>query len=258
MQLRTTLAIVSLAVSPVVFGQDFGGWEFGGDFDGWEGQGEWEGEGEVGVLITSGNTEETNINSRLGLVYEEAIWRNKGEFRSNFSETDDETTAEKYRGELQTDYKFEGSQYLFVRGAYEDDRFSGYDFQSSLTTGYGNRVWQRGERSFLDLSAGVGYRFNKLEEPDEDGNRDEEEAIGRLAGQFDYALSENALFRQKLSTEIGLDENNTITESETSLQSKVVGNLSMKLAYLVQHVSDEPEGSDDMDTEISLALLYGF
>lgn len=243
MQFRTTLAIVSLAVSPMVFGQDYEGWE---------------GEGEVGVLITSGNTEETNINSRLGLVYEEEEWRNKGEFRTTYSETDDETTAEKYRGELQTDYKFEGSQYVFVRGAYEDDRFSGYDFQASTTTGYGNRVWERGERSFLDLSAGVGYRFNKLEEPDEDGNRDEEAAIGRLAGQFDYALSEEALFRQKLSTEMGFDDNNTITESETSLQATVVGDLSMKLAYLVQHVSDEPEGNEATDTEISLALLYGF
>ncbi|KPP98720.1 YdiY family protein [Marinobacter sp. HL-58] len=243
MQFRTTLAIVSLAVSPMVVGDEFE---------------DWEGEAELGVLITSGNSEETDINSRLALVHEVAEWRNSGEFRSAFSESEDETTTEKYRGNLQSDYKFEGSQYLFVRGSYEDERFSGYDFQSSLTSGYGNRVWQRGERSFLDLSAGAGYRFNKLEEPDEDGNRDEEEAITRLAGQFDYALSENALFRQKLSTEIGLDENNTETESETSVQATVVGNLSMKAAYRVQHVSDEPAGSDDTDTEISLSLLYGF
>lgn len=243
MQFRTTVALVLLAMSPLAFGDDIESWD---------------GEGEVGVLITSGNTEETNINSRIALKYEEAEWRNTGEFRSAYSRSDDVTTAEKYRANLQSDYKFEGSQYVFVRGAYEDDRFSGYDFQSSLTTGYGNQIWQRGEDSFLDLSAGLGYRFNKLEEPDSDGNRDEEEAIARLAGQFDYALSENALFRQKLSTEIGLDENNTVTESETSLQATVVGNLSMKLAYLVQHISDEPEGADDTDTEISLSLLYGF
>ncbi|MDL0431324.1 DUF481 domain-containing protein [Marinobacter sp. TBZ242] len=243
MQFRATFLIVSLAVSPMVSGEEFE---------------DWEGEAELGVLITSGNTEETNINGRLGLLHEIDEWRNNGEFRSAYSETDDVTTSEKYQASIQSDYKFEGSQYLFLRGSYEDDRFSGYDFQSSLTTGYGNRVWQRGERSFLDLSAGLGYRFNKLEEPDENGNRDEEEAIARLAGQFDYALSENALFRQKLSTEIGLDENNTITESETSVQATVVGNLSMKAAYRVQHVSDEPEGSDDTDTEVSLSLLYGF
>ena len=159
---------------------------------------------------------------------------------------------------MQSDYKFEGSQYLFVRGAYEDDRFSGYDFQSSLTTGYGNRVWQRGKRSFLDLSVGGGYRFNRLEEPEADGNQEEEEAIARLAGKFDYALSETALFRQKLSAEIGLSENNTISESETSIQATVVGNLSMKAAYLVQYVSDEPEGSEDTDTQVSVSLLYGF
>jgi len=243
MQFRATLAVVTLVVSPMVMGEEVD---------------DWEGEGEVGILITSGNTEETNINGRLALIHEVAEWRNTGDFRSTYSETDDTTTAEKYRAELQSDYKFEGSQYLFVRGAYEDDRFSGYDFRSSMTTGYGNRVWQRGERSFLDLSVGGGYRFNKLEEPDEDGNRDEDEAIARLAGQFDYALSENALFRQKLSTEIGLSENNTISESETSIQATVVGNLSMKAAYLVQHVSDEPAGSEDTDTQLSVSLLYGF
>ncbi|MFO7993591.1 MAG: DUF481 domain-containing protein [Marinobacter sp.] len=243
MQFRTTVAIVSLAVSPTVLAEGFDNWE---------------GEGELGVLVTSGNSEETDINSRLGLIHEVADWRNTGEFRSSFSESEDTTTTEKYKAELQTDYKFEGSQYVFLRGSYEDDRFSGYDFQSSLTAGYGNRLWQRGERSFLDLSAGGGYRFNKLEEPDNDGDRDEKEAIARLAGQFDYALSDSALFRQKLSTEVGLDENNTVTESETSLQATVVGNLSMKAAYRVQHVSDEPEGSEATDTQVSLSLLYGF
>ena len=244
MQFRTTLAIITLTVAPTMV--------FGAEYDNWGG------EGEVGVLVTSGNTEETNINGRLGLLHEVSEWRNTGDFRSYYSETDDTTTAEKYSAEVQSDYKFEGSQYLFVRGAYEDDRFSGYDFQSSLTTGYGNRVWQRGKRSFLDLSVGGGYRFNRLEEPEADGNQEEEEAIARLAGKFDYALSETALFRQKLSAEIGLSENNTISESETSIQATVVGNLSMKAAYLVQYVSDEPEGSEDTDTQVSVSLLYGF
>lgn len=92
----------------------------------------------------------------------------------------------------------------------------------------------------------------------DDGEEEEKEAIARLAAQFDYALSENALFRQKLSTEIGLDENNVISQSETALKANVVGNLSMKLAYRVEHVSDAPAGSDSTDTETSISLLYGF
>lgn len=218
----------------------------------------WEGEAELGVLVTTGNTEETNINGRVGLKHEVADWRNTAEFRSAFSETEEVTTTEKYRAELESDYKFAERQYWFVRLFHEKDRFSGFEFQSSVTTGYGNRVWQAGERSFLDLSAGAGYRFNKLEEPNADGSRDDDEAIGRVAGRYDHALSENALFRQTLSVEMGLDDNETNTESETSIQADIVGGISMKAAYRVQHLSDPPAGSEDTDTELSVSLLYGF
>jgi putative salt-induced outer membrane protein YdiY len=218
----------------------------------------WEGEAELGVLNTTGNSDETNINSRLRLVQDLTNWRNSGSFRTLFSESDDQTTSEKYEANLETDYKFTDHQYLFLRGSYDDDRFSGFDFRSSVTTGYGNRVWNQGDRSFLDLSAGVGYRFNKLQEPNDDGERDEDEAIGSLSGQLDYALSETALFRQRLGTEVGFDNNDTITESETSIQASLLGNLSLKVAYLVTHFSDPPAGSASTDTETSLSLLYGF
>lgn len=218
----------------------------------------WEGETELGVLITTGNSEETNIRGRFGLAHETDRWRNIGEVRYAYTEAEDETTAERYGVEGEADLKFSEDQFWFFRGAYEGDRFSGYDFRSSVTTGYGHRVWELGEESFLDLSAGAGYRFNKLEEPDEDGNRDEDEVIGRVAGQFDFELSENALFRQQLSSEFGLTDNNAITESETALQASVIGDLSLKLAYRVTHVSDAPPASEKTDTETSISLLYGF
>ncbi|WP_328186147.1 DUF481 domain-containing protein [Marinobacter sp. OP 3.4] len=218
----------------------------------------WQGEAELGVLITTGNTEETNLKGRLALKEDGERWRNLVEVRSAYTEAEDETTAERYRGEAETNLKFSENSFFFLRGYYEDDRFSGYDFRSSATTGYGHRVWQLDELSFLDLSAGAGYRYNRLAEPDEDGERHEEEVIGRLAGQLDFALSENALFRQKLSTEFGFENNNTITESETSVQASVVGDLSLKIAYRVTHVSDPPQDSESTDTETSVSILYGF
>lgn len=243
MGIRKPLVIACMALAPMAQAQDSGNWK---------------GEAELGLLITSGNTEETKVNSRLGLKHETQTWRNTGEFSSRYTEAEDQTTAEEYKAALEADYKFDDQQYWFLRGSYEDDRFSGYDFESTLTTGYGNRVWQAGERSFLDLSVGGGYRYNKLKEDNADGRDVEEEAIARLAGQFDYAFSDTALFRQKLSTEIGLDDNNAITQSETALQTTIVGSLSMKAAFRVKHVSDAPAGSEKTDTETSLSLLYGF
>ncbi|MBQ0834145.1 YdiY family protein [Marinobacter sp.] len=249
MRFKKTVAIIAISAAPLAYGQD---------------DKNWEGEAELGVLMTSGNTDETNVNGRLGLVHEGIDWRNIAEFSSNYSESEnedtgeDQTTAEKYKAALETNYKFDESQYWFLRGTYEKDRFSGYDFESTATTGYGNRVWQRGERSFLDLSAGVGYRYNKLVVVNSDGDDAENEAIARLAAQFNYALSENALFHQKLSTEIGLDENNVISQSETAIKANIMGNLSMKAAYRVKHVSNAPAGTASTDTETSLSLLYGF
>ncbi|WP_166264049.1 DUF481 domain-containing protein [Marinobacter caseinilyticus] len=244
MQFPKMMMCLFMGMCPLAFGQSTGE--------------TWDGEAELGALITSGNSEETNINSRLGLVHETTSWRNLLELRSLYSEADDETTSERYSASAETNYKFSERQYWFLRGAYDDNRFTGYDFRTSATTGYGHRVWQNGERSFLDLSVGAGYRFNKLKQPNEAGRRSEQEAIARLAGQYDYALSDNALFRQKLSTEVGLDGNNTISESETSVQASVVGNVSMKAAYLVKHVSNPPAGAERIDTEMSLSLLYGF
>jgi putative salt-induced outer membrane protein YdiY len=221
-------------------------------------EGNYEGEAELGMLITSGNSEETSINSRLAGKYEGAVWRNTASFRSAYSEGKDETTAEKYRVDAEGNYKFGAHQYWFLRGSYDDDRFSGYEYQSSVTSGYGNRVWNTGERSFLDLSIGAGYRYNRLDVANEDGERNEDEVIGRLAAQLDYALSENALFRQKLSTEVGVDEGESISESETAIQASLAGNLSMKAAYRVKHVSDAPADSEKTDTETSITLLYGF
>lgn len=243
MSFRKTVAIIAISAAPLAWAQDGKNWE---------------GEAELGVLLTSGNTDETNINGRLGVVHEVTSWRNIAELSSTYAETDDETTAEKYKSALETNYKFDENQYWFLRGAHEKDRFSGYDFESTATTGYGNRVWQRGEKSFLDLSAGAGYRYNKLEEVNSDGTDVEKEAIARLAAQFRYALSANASFRQKLSTEIGLDENNVISQSETAIKANILGNLSMKAAYRVKHVSDAPADNTSTDTETSLSLLYGF
>lgn len=218
----------------------------------------WTGEAELGVLVTSGNTKQTNINGRVSLTQELENWRNQGELSTLSSSTSGTTTAERYSASAETDYKFSEQQFWFLRGSYDKQRFSGYRFRSSATTGYGNRVWKSGKRSFLDLTVGAGYRYNRLDMPNQYGADTEKEAIARLGGQLDYSLSKSALFRQKLSTEIGLQQNNAITESETSLQATVVDNLSMKVSYLVRNISSPPPGSVSTDTETSLSLLYGF
>ena len=223
-----------------------------------ETDGGWEGELELGLLVTTGNTEETNLNGGFNLTRDWQTWRTQYEADALYSRSEDITTAERYRGAAQADYKLDERQFLFLRGSYEDDRFSGYDFQSSATTGYGNRVWEQNENSFLELSAGLGYRYDRLEEPDSDGNNADDEAIARLAARLDYELTPTSLFRQELGTEVGLEENNVVTISETSIQADFLTAFALKAAYRMKHNSDAPAGSESLDTETSFTLLYAF
>lgn len=205
----------------------------------------------VGLMITSGNTDTESLNGTVQLGYLTTRWRHGLRLEAVRSTTDDVRTAERYLIAAKSDYLLDELNYLFVTVAYEDDRFSGYDYQASQAVGYGRKVLT-GPRVHLDLEAGAGARQNRL---DDSGER-ESEAMVRLAGAFSWAISENASFTQDLSTEIG--EELTVTNSVTALSTRVVGNLAAKLAYRVRYITRVPPDVEKRDTETTANLVYTF
>ena len=219
---------------------------------------QWSGSAELGFVSTSGNSDTNNINGRLGLTQESSQWRTDYSLSSLYSSSDSDTTAEKYAGSLQSNYKFDTEQFWFVRGAYEKDLFSGYRSKSSVSTGYGNRFWQAKDGSYLEASTGVGYRDFAI---DKDAAADGESDRGtfvRIAGTFEKHFTANSLFRQELTSEISTSGGNTVNESVSALQANIVDNLAMKLAYRVKYTSDVPSDTDTTDTETTASVLYSF
>jgi putative salt-induced outer membrane protein len=211
---------------------------------------EWKGAGEIGYVATSGNTDTSNLTVKLGVTNERDHWRHNLALEALNTEDDGDTTAERYLATWQSDYKFSEHEYLFGRIAYEDDKFSGYEYRVTESIGYGRRVLNR-ENMTLDLEAGPGVRQSKLE----DGNT-EHEFVARVAGRYLWQISENAKFTEDLYSDVGEDA--TITKSVTALQSKINGNLAMKLTFTVKHTSDVPDDVDKTDTETGVTLVYGF
>ncbi len=218
------------------------------------------GEGEIGMLITGGNTETESVNGKLKLNYETARWLNHMGFETMYSaeeveddtsgKTEKETTAEKYSVSAKTGYKFDEMNYVFLLGSYEDDRFSGYDYQLSFSAGYGRRLIKN-DRITLELEVGPGYRINRLDE----GNK-EEDIILRGAGMFNLKLTETSSFQQDVSVETG--EDNTITRAVSAVKAQIVGALSMKASFTVKNTSQVPEDTKHTDTETALTLVYDF
>lgn len=216
-------------------------------------QGIGDGEVELGLLVTTGNTEEYNVKAGINLMRDWETWRSKMDAAARYSESDDTTTARRYRASGQGDYKLVENRFLLFRGSSDDDRFSGFDYEATVTAGYGTRIWEQGDDSFLDLSAGLGYRYNRLRETSA-----EDEAVARLSGHLEYELTPTSLLRQELGTEIGLEESTTISISVTSIQADFLPNLALKAALRVEHNSDAPARAASTDTETSFTLLFTF
>ncbi len=224
------------------------------------------GEGEIGLLLTNGNSDTESVNAKLGLKYETGKMLSEAKIAALYSseetetdgEKEDKVSAEKYNYFAKVGYKFNEANYAFITGAYEDDRFSGYDYRTAFTVGYGRKVIQN-DKVNLNIELGPGYRYDKQHRHWVDGELVEDienEAIFRGYGMFSYKFTDTASFQQDLTVETGSD--NTVTESITAVKSQIIGAVSMKASFTLTHNSSPPEDTDKTDTETALTLVYDF
>lgn len=211
---------------------------------------DWSMEAELGAVLTTGNTDQQNLKFRLGGEMDGDVIKHSGQLDGLRSSENSVVTAQKYYLFYQADYKLEGDHSLFGRASYEDDRFSGFDYQMDLTIGYSRLLMDRADMS-LRGDIGLGSRRSELTT-----GVSQTEFITRLAAKYQWQISENSKFKQLVSAEIGSDA--TITRSETSLQSNIANQLAMKLALTVKHQSEVPIGRKKTDTETSVTLVYTF
>jgi len=180
---------------------------------------DWNRQVELGAVFLSGNTEEDTIKFRGDFVRDSTGWKHHADIDYLRSNRDSELSAQKLYTSLKSDYKLAGDQFAFGRVSYEDDRFSGFDYQTDI----GDSV---------------------------------SEGILRMSAAFDWQVSDNAEFEQKLSTEVGSDA--TISRSSTALKSQINGSLSMRLSFNVKHNSNPPGESEASDLETAVTFAYTF
>ncbi len=210
----------------------------------------WKGNVELGIVITTGNTETETINAKAKVETEREKWRHIAFVESLNSSTQGTATAERFVINGQSDYKFGEHNYFFAMVNYEDDSFSGYEYRVSEAFGYGRRVMNESNLT-LDMEAGPGARQSKLDS----GSSDNEYTV-RGAVKLAWKVSETSTFTEDLSTDVGEDA--TITKSVTALTAQVYGSLATKITYTIKNTSDVPVGIKKTDTETAVTLVYSF
>lgn len=216
-------------------------------------------DGEVGLLFTTGNTETSSFKGRLSSHHELLNWSNDYVVESLYKreevDTDDgeetQTSAQKFYISGQANYKLTNpDNRLFMFGSYEDDRFSGFDYQSTVAAGWNSKLWDDQE-SMFSYSLGPGYAIARTSE-----GEDRNSVIVRAAADYQWKVSDFATFKQIVSTEVGSE--NTKSRSETSLTAKINGAMSLKISLTLNHNSNVEADNDKLDTETAATLVYSF
>jgi putative salt-induced outer membrane protein YdiY len=217
----------------------------------------WETSAELGYVETSGNTNTETFVFKFDSTYEIEKWKHQAHFGGLNSKAENITTANKYLIAAQSDYKFTPRDYFLGNVSYENDKFSGYQYQFKLSVGYGRKVLDL-QKHKLDAEIGPGYRNFKQD----DATSSEDEALLRLAAKYKWSISDNSEFKQDFFVFIG--EIQDEWRSITSLKSNINKTLAMKLTYTVRYLDvvpfDPVTGSfvNNYERETAVTLVYTF
>lgn len=213
-------------------------------------EGPWSGEFDLGASAKTGNTRSTNLLAKLRLVYQGDLWDHRLRLDALRKTDSGDRTAERYLAQFQSNYELTDRSYLFgvVRG--EWDEFGGFDYQTSLSGGYGYRAWMS-DRGSLDLEAGPGVRRSRS-----DDGAAETEMVARFRGDLNVKIGEHSEFGQEVNVITGGD--NTQTEAITSVTTRVTGRLGLRFSFTVVNNTDVPPDTRKTDTTTAASVVYTF
>jgi putative salt-induced outer membrane protein len=212
----------------------------------------WSGDGEVGFVKTTGNTESDALNLKLNFTLTTNRWRYQFRGTALVTSEDDIRDNERYTAALQGDRKLDERNYLFSAYRFDADKFGAYDPQQALSAGVGRKLMVS-ETHTLKAEIGLGYR--KLKET-ESGEKSDE-AIVRFLADDSWQITETTQWTNRLLTESGSD--NVFAQFNTGLAVSIGKGFALKVGFEYRHNTKIPPGdTEKTDTTTTVNLLYSF
>ena len=225
-------------------------------------QAQWTGKAELGILFADGNTESKSANTKLDFTHEGAQWKNNIYAAGLYGENAEFANAERYEVRYQADYRITDrlSWFLGLRG--EQDRFSGFAYQATASTGATYKFINNPDTRF-DASLGAGYRrlqpqiliqTDAGEVIDRIRGDDESDPVATLGSNYEHAFSENTKITNKFLTEAGAE--NTSVQNDLALEVSMFESFALAVGIGVRYNSDPPPLSESTDTLFTVNLVY--
>ena len=214
----------------------------------------WSGTVQFGYSGTGGNSQDNNLTGKFTTIYQKNKWLNNYKLEALFSSNNSTTTAERYAGTFEFNYNFKPHRFSFYRSNSVYDKFNTYDITIINAVGYGQRVYS-GDKLTVDAQGGPGYRYARVAGT----HSKDKEGIIYLGSTLNWQISKTANFQENVNIEAG--HKNTMTKSESSLSTNIIGNLGLQVSFTVTHNSKIPQYSTKTkktDYRTDITLLFGF
>ncbi len=221
----------------------------------------WSGTGELGLVISRGNSEAETLNTKLAVGREGEQWKHSAFFAALRSTRDGDTTANRYELGAKSEYRLSERSYSYGSLRYENDDFAPFDYQWTAAFGYGRTVI-KSDTTVLSFEAGPGFRRARprdLDSPISGAPLQQDtdsELILRAAANFKHRISDTTDLVNATLLESGDD--NTLVQNELGLQVKINARMALKAGFQVRHNTEADADTRKTDTLTTLNLVYSF
>jgi len=223
------------------------------------------GKGQVGYVMSRGNSDTDAANAKIDLFLLTPQWQHAFTLEGLYGRSAQVTSAERWDLRLQSDYTIDTQLFAFGALAYQDDRFSGFQYQASGSGGLGYRFFNS-DTTKLSAQVGVGYRVLRPEILVKDPNSGavisrtalerESEAVGTAGVDFMHQFNSSTKLTNKLVVESG--SSNTSIKNDLALEVKMSKKLALAAGYSVLHNTKPADDVKRTDTITTLNVVYAF
>ena len=225
--------------------------------------GTWAAQGQLGLIVTSGNTTTKSGNATFDAAHVMGRWTVGGGLAALYASTGGFATQEDLNVNLQADLALSKRTFWFSNARWDRNLFTGFAYQESVATGGGFKFVET-PATLLAGELGGGYR---REEPEilttgPIGNvltRQRQpvvnDAVLEAGLTYSHSVSQSTKVVNALLVQYGSSD--TTTTDNLSLQVKVDATLSLAVGMqLVNNTSPPPGSAKHTDTVMTVNLVY--
>jgi len=224
--------------------------------------GTWASRAAAGYTKTGGNTDTSTGNALFHIAHVVDDWKFLFGAEGLYGSTHGETTAQAWDAHFQANYNITERLYWFGGLRYDDNKFSGFNYQETISTGVGYQFIKTDDTK-LSGQVGVGERRLRPEILTED-------SVGAITATtelpaesdtvVDAAINLNHSFNATTKVIAGLAVEsgrlNTMTTAGIALQVKMTNVLALSASYQLVRNSKPPPGVGSSATLTTLNLVY--